>query len=106
MSALLTATVSRVSTCDGQGIPMNRRSLIGRLAAALAACCGLWMGAVSAGAGDKAKPGGRQGIGQAAPPAGSLLVCGSSKEGCRALKARAEVFAGNHLLALPGLRGD
>jgi hypothetical protein len=88
---------------------MNRRSLIGWRAVALAACCGLWTGAVSARGGDKAKPAGpdvRPGIGQLASPAGSLLVCGGPQKNCRALKARAIVFAGDHLLALPGLRGD
>jgi hypothetical protein len=109
MSALLATPGSRVSTCDGQGIPMNRRSLFGQFAAALAACCGLWMGAVSATAGDKGKPAGPEGrnaIGQLASPAGSLLVCGGGKKDCRALKERADVSAGDHLLALPGLRGD
>jgi hypothetical protein len=85
---------------------MNRRSLFGRFAAALAACCGLWTGAVSATAGDKAKPGARDAIGQVASPAGSLLVCGGPGKGCRALKERAGVSAGDHLLALPGQRGD
>jgi hypothetical protein len=100
---------------------MNRRTRTGRLApacpaAALAACCGLLLWSAPAGAGGapgkdggKGKPrppDARPAIGQVVSPAATVLVCEGPGNDCRALRQRGLVFASDHLLALPGMRGD
>jgi hypothetical protein len=120
MSARFAAAIPRILAPTTQETPMHRRTLTGRLApacraAALAACGGLLLWAASASAGgagkggDKGKPQPpdvRQAVGHVASPSATVFLCEKPGAGCRPLRERGLVFAGDRLLALPGLRGE